>query len=119
MKQIAEEAAKEYAKGVNRHGDVSYCTSDIEAFEAGVEWLKSMFSMFKFPPCSMPEDGIKLEEGTIVATTDDYVIFYKHKGFDIAYREFFVNNSPVWCWKVKYGRYVKDDEILCWMKNSF
>lgn len=119
MIHIVREAAKEYAKGVDKHGYVSYCTSDIEAFEAGVEWLKIMFPMIKFPPCAMPETGMDMEEGTIFATTDDYVIFYKHKGFDIASREFFVNNSPKWSWKVKFGRYVKDDEILCWMKKSF
>ena len=34
------------------------------------------------------ENTVSEGEETIVATTDDYIIFYKHKGFDVAYREY-------------------------------
>ena len=57
-------------------------------------------------------------EETIVSTTDDYIIFYKNKGFDVACREYWKgHNNNQWKWKVRYGRYVNEDEILCWMRK--
>lgn len=58
--------------------------------------------------------GIK----AVSCATQDYIIFYKHKGFDVAYREYWKgHNDNKWRWKVKFGRYVNDDEILCWMRK--
>ena len=42
------------------------------------------------------------------------------RGYDIAYREYWKgHHNNKWKWKVKYGRYVDDDEILCWMRKEF
>lgn len=103
-----------------------YCQEEQEnmlrEFCSGAEWFKSLFPMMYFPPCIMPEDIMKPTESEgeeiIIATTDDYIIFYKHRGYDIAYREYWKgHHNDKWKWKVRYGRYVDDDEILCWMRT--
>ena len=122
MKQLIEKAFEESWLNDYYHGN--YKGFAQVGFHSGIEWLKSMFPMMYFPPCIMPEDcmdntGAEGEE-TIVATTDDYIIFYKHKGFDVAYREYWKGrHNNKWKWKVRYGRYVNDDEILCWMRELF
>lgn len=126
MKQTVEEAAMQelnssYAIIVD--GELAYQRQAmINMFVKGAEWFKSFFPMMYFPPCDMPEDYMENTvsdgEETIIATTNDYIIYYKHKGFDVAYREYWKGcNNNKWRWKVRYGRYVNDDEILCWMRK--
>lgn len=125
MKQKLEEAAEEYYERHKIHlaKDI-FRPRVVDIFKSGAEWFKSLFPMMYFPPCIMPEDIMKntesVGEETIVATTHDYIIFYKHRGYDIAYREYWKgHHNNKWKWKVKYGRYVDDDEILCWMRKEF
>lgn len=127
MKEIEKAARENSIKAgynPNSAADAVGQTVYESGFKAGVEWLKSMFPMMYFPPCTMPEDRMAITkakgEKFIVATTYDYIIFYKHRGYDIAYREYWKgHHNNKWKWKVKYGRYVNDDEILCWMRKEF
>lgn len=120
MKDLIENAF-EGSWGEDTHqGD--YKGFALEWFNAGVEWMKSIFPMMNFPPCEMPEiaerSDLLIGEDTIVATTGDYIIFYKDKGHDVAYREYYRGNEdPKWRWKVRYGGYVDDDMIFCWMEK--
>lgn len=93
-------------------------------FCSGAAWFKSLFPMMFFPPCEMPEErmGIVKEEleESIAVTTHQYIIFYKYGGYDVAYREYWKgHHNNKWKWRVDYGRYVNDDEILCWMRKEF
>lgn len=54
------EAAKEYAKGVDRTGEESICVSDAEAFEAGAKWQASLGVM----------DGIDLNDNVSIELTE-------------------------------------------------
>lgn len=77
MKQLIEKAFEESWLNDYYHGN--YKGFAQVGFHSGIEWLKSMFPMMYFPPCIMPEDCMEntVSEGekTIVATTDDYIIF--------------------------------------------
>lgn len=121
-------AAKDYVLDISRKdgkntellGDVKLKDTYLgveQAFVAGAEWILDRFPIFLVPPCKMPEDIFQSNtDDTLYATTKEYIIFYKRKGYDIAYREW-SKDDPVWRWRIKYGRIVDDEDILCWMQR--
>lgn len=85
MKQTVEEAAKEFAKSVidsfGRRG-VPSGISDIKemialGFENGAEWKAKQMVWINVND-KMPEDGIEVNERTILAHTKDVLVLYKN-----------------------------------------
>lgn len=115
MKQTVEEAANEYCR---KHiADLTGFVTAVEnGFKAGAEWMLEQLSVIKLPFKLMPEAGINLENGQILATTDDCIIFYGNGKCDTAYREW--TEDTGWRWKVKYGPAIEDDKVLFWMWNN-
>ena len=83
MNQAIRERAEAYQKDMFildgylvRFDSVGIRSPRYVAFKAGVEWMLEQLSVIKLPSKLMPETGINLENGQILATTDDCIIFY-------------------------------------------
>lgn len=123
MKQTVEDRAEAYRKDMFildgdqvRFDSIDIGSARYVAFKAGVKWMLEQLSVIKLPPKLMPEAEINLENGQILATTDDCIIFYENGKYDTAYREW--TEDTGWRWKVRYGPAVDDDKVLFWMWNN-
>lgn len=123
MNQAIRERAEAYQKDMFildedqvRFDSIDIGSARYVAFKAGVEWILEQLPVIKLPSKLMPEAGINLENGQILATTDDCIIFYGNGKCDVAYREW--TEDTGWRWKVKYGPAIEDDKVLFWMWNN-
>lgn len=123
MNQAIRERAEAYQKDMFildgdqvRFDSIDMGSARYVAFKAGVEWMLEQLSVIKLPSKLMPEAGMNLENGQILATTDDCIIFYGNGKHDTAYREW--TEDTGWRWKVRYGPAVDDDKVLFWMWNN-
>lgn len=76
-------------------------------------WVKQNYPQIQYTPCEMPEvlggEIYEIVENTVLATTTNYIIFYKDKGYDSAYRQYY---NGKWSWVVEGVPHHVPDEIV-------
>lgn len=56
-------------------------------------------------------------KGTVLATASNYIIFYKDKGYDSAYREYY---NGKWSWKVDgIPHHVSDEDVVAFIEKNY
>lgn len=116
MKQTVEEAAKEYAKSVIDSFGTNGVPSSISAikgmialgFENGAEWKAKQMAWINVND-KMPEDGIEVNERTILAHTKDVLVLYKN-GIVQKGKRIYIDNKKGWQWSC-----LKGEDITYWM----
>ncbi|MCP3931144.1 MAG: hypothetical protein GY705_18830 [Bacteroidetes bacterium] len=84
-------------------------------------WVNQHYPQIQYLPCTMPEvlegEILTIVEDTILATTGVYIIFYRDKGHDSAYREFYHGK---WTWKVEgVPHHVSDDDVVAFIERIY
>ena len=112
MKQAVEEAAKEFAKSVidsfGRRGVPSGISDIALGFENGAEWKAKQMAWINVND-KMPEDGIEVDERTILAHTKDVLVLYKN-GIVQKGKRIYIDNKKGWQWSC-----LKGEDITYWM----
>lgn len=104
MKQTLEEAAEKYSI----QEDVFMQLSDKQSFRAGAEWQSNQMAWINVNN-KMPEDGIEVDEKTILAHTKDVIVLYKN-GCAGKGKRIYIDNKKKWQWSC-----LKSEDITHWM----
>lgn len=114
MKQTVEAAAKAFANKcytANIKGGLDYPYDEFDmrnAFEAGAEWQSKQMAWINVND-KMPEDGIEVDERTILAHTKDVLVLYKN-GIVQKGKRIYIDNKKGWQWSC-----LKGEDITYWM----
>lgn len=111
MKQLVEEAAKEYANGLYEPSDRGILYRETQSdFIAGAEWQSRQMAWVSVND-KMPEEGHAVDAHTVYSHTKNVIVLYKNgcigKG-----RRIYVNekNKKGWQWSC-----LKGEDITHWM----
>lgn len=114
MKQTLKKAAKAFANKcytANIKGGLDYPYDEFDmrnAFEAGAEWQSKQMAWINVND-KMPEDGIEVDERTILAHTKDVLVLYKN-GIVQKGKRIYIDNKKGWQWSC-----LKGEDITYWM----
>lgn len=108
MKQTLEEAEKEYCEKNYPYSDLNIKLMVENAFEAGAEWQAKQMAWINVNN-KMPEDGIEVDERTILAHTKNVIVLYKN-GYVGKGKRIYIDNKKGWQWSC-----LKGEDIIYWM----
>lgn len=82
-------------------------------------WVRQNYPQIQYTPCEMPEvlggERYEIVKDTVLATTTNYIIFYKDKGHDSAYRQYY---NGKWSWVVDgVPRHVSDEDVVAFIEK--
>lgn len=112
MKQTVEEAAMQElmsSYAIVTEGELVYQRQAmLNMFKKGAEWQAKQMAWINVNN-KMPEDGIEVDERTILAHTKNVIVLYKN-GYVGKGKRIYIDNKKGWQWSC-----LKGEDIIYWM----